>query len=392
MFNIKVVIGANYGDEGKGQMTDCFCNQAIKKDENCLVVCANGGAQRGHTVITPEGIRHVFHHFGSGTLCGADTYLPEHFILNPIFFNQELIELNKKGIKPKVYINNHCKVTTPFDMIANQLIEQSRGENRNGSCGAGIWETVLRYQTIAPYNYSCINKDFLRSLRDTYFLKRLEECGIRHIPEDYAEIYYSDKLIDNYINDFYKMMDCCEIVRDDKKILTKYQNIVFENGQGLRLDGKYGRHSTPSNTGLFNINTLLNMFDKKEIEIEVCYVTRSYMTRHGAGPFDTECTKEEINSNIVEETNVYNEFQGKFRYGKITVPSSLAIIAQDYEKLTSTGTISLAITHLNETDNKMIGSSKNFDPKALKAAFDRLYLSDGKTRESIKIWSEENEK
>ena len=47
---------------------------------------------------------------------------------------------------------------------------------------------------------------------------------------------------------------------------------------------------------------------------------------------------------------------------------------------------------LNETDNKMIGSSKNFDPKALKAAFDRLYLSDGKTRESIKIWSEENEK
>ena len=62
MKNVKVVIGANFGDEGKGLMTDYFAAQAVENKESCLVVLHNGGAQRGHTVVTPEGYRHVFHH------------------------------------------------------------------------------------------------------------------------------------------------------------------------------------------------------------------------------------------------------------------------------------------------------------------------------------------
>ena len=59
---IKIVIGANFGDEGKGLITDFF--------SYCLptlVVMSNGGAQRGHTVDTADGKHHVFKHFGSGT-------------------------------------------------------------------------------------------------------------------------------------------------------------------------------------------------------------------------------------------------------------------------------------------------------------------------------------
>ena len=88
MKNVKVVIGANFGDEGKGLMTDYFAGQARDKGETCLVVCSNGGAQRGHTVrVTTEeqsesDIRHVFHHFGSGALEGAATYLPHFYIVN----------------------------------------------------------------------------------------------------------------------------------------------------------------------------------------------------------------------------------------------------------------------------------------------------------------------
>ena len=66
MKNVKIVIGASFGDEGKGLMTDYFASEAAKRRENCLVICSNGGAQRGHTVTTPDGRRHVFHHFGSG--------------------------------------------------------------------------------------------------------------------------------------------------------------------------------------------------------------------------------------------------------------------------------------------------------------------------------------
>lgn len=75
MKTAKIVIGANFGDEGKGLMTDYFANEAKKQGKSCLVVCHNGGSQRGHTVVSPSGIRHVFHHFGSGSFEGADTYL-----------------------------------------------------------------------------------------------------------------------------------------------------------------------------------------------------------------------------------------------------------------------------------------------------------------------------
>ena len=84
-----VVIGANYGDEGKGLMTDFLCRQHSAD----LVVRFNGGAQAGHTVVTPEGERHVFHHIGSGYFAGVPTYLSKFFVSNPVLFKQEYQEL-----------------------------------------------------------------------------------------------------------------------------------------------------------------------------------------------------------------------------------------------------------------------------------------------------------
>ena len=54
MENVKIVIGANFGDEGKGLMTDYFSYEAKKNKKSCVVVCHNGGAQKGHTVVTKE--------------------------------------------------------------------------------------------------------------------------------------------------------------------------------------------------------------------------------------------------------------------------------------------------------------------------------------------------
>ena len=119
MQKVKVVIGANFGDEGKGMITDFFAAEAELKDEKVLVICSNGGAQRGHTVKSPSGMRHVFHHFGSGTFAGADTWLPGYFILNPMIFMNEYEELLKD--MGKIYLNPDSPVTTPYDMIINQM-------------------------------------------------------------------------------------------------------------------------------------------------------------------------------------------------------------------------------------------------------------------------------
>ena len=75
---VKVVIGANFGDEGKGLMADYFCSK-LSKNGSVLNIRFNGGAQAGHTVVVPaygKPKRHVFSHFGAGSFVkNTDTYL-----------------------------------------------------------------------------------------------------------------------------------------------------------------------------------------------------------------------------------------------------------------------------------------------------------------------------
>src|SRR5512145_1535019 len=84
------ILGANFGDEGKGLMTDCF---AARAPSRTLVVRTNGGAQAGHTVVTPSGRRHVFSHVGSGALSGAPTLLSRFFVSSPLLLEKEWPDL-----------------------------------------------------------------------------------------------------------------------------------------------------------------------------------------------------------------------------------------------------------------------------------------------------------
>ena len=132
------VIGANFGDEGKGLMTDLFC----RTGGSVINIRSNGGAQAGHTVCTSDGRRHVFSHIGSGSFAGADTYLSGYFILNPMLFSKEAAVLGKDT--GNIFIDRHCIVTLPCDMLINQFVETARGKSRHGSCGVGIFETIVR--------------------------------------------------------------------------------------------------------------------------------------------------------------------------------------------------------------------------------------------------------
>ena len=387
MTNVKVVIGSNHGDEGKGLMADYFCNEAIKRKGECVVVCSNGGAQRGHTVTTPDGIRHVFHHFGSGTLVGADTYLSEDFILNPMVFRKEYEELRSLGVKPLVYRNRNCRWTTPFDMIINQITEEHRGENKHGSCGLGIWETICRNSPVRIDDFRDFQllKQHLHDIRTLCVHLRLKELHIEDIDYEWKKIIYSDALIDKYVDDFIFMVNhtfsCC----DD--MLEEYEEIVFENGQGLLLDQNiegYGEHTTPSNTGIKNpAKIILGVIP--EAKVEVCYVTRTYLTRHGAGRLDGECDVRDINPLIYDETNVPNIHQGAIRYGKIDVEELVDRVEDDFtDWALDDWTCSLAITHCNETGWNFATKYGKIDVNSEKS-FKKVYLSDGKTRKSIKI-------
>lgn len=377
---IKVVIGANFGDEGKGLMTDYFCHQSTLRGEKTLVVLHNGGAQRGHTVVKPDGKRHVFHHFGSGTFAGADTYFSEEFILNPIIFRQEWEELESTKAIPKVYVNHTCRVTTPFDMILNQIIEESRDNARHGSCGMGIHETMIRDVCNYPIEMWFDSSDeakryYLKEIRN-YLSERLLDFGINKIPDNWKEIVNSDLLIENFISELNFMGRNISIRFD--RFIEYYDCVVFENGQGLLLDQNntaYYPHLTPSNTGIKNSLKIIAEMRCK-LDIEVCYVTRTYLTRHGAGRLDGECDKQEINPDMQDLTNVPNPYQGTLRYAKLIEKSLEERILKDFEPARKYGAkLSLAITHENEYDYVFSNTFKK--------NFDYIYYSDGETRESV---------
>ena len=176
MQNVKLIIGANYGDEGKGLATDFFGAQAADSF-GTINVLTNGGPQRGHTVELADGRRHVFKHFGAASFRGAASYFAEQFIVNPMEFMREYDDLRAVHAAPETYMNPRCRFSTPWDMLTNQLFLEKNG--LHNSCGFGIWETVLRYQKgfgISFGAFAAMNREdriaYLRRLRDGYFADR----------------------------------------------------------------------------------------------------------------------------------------------------------------------------------------------------------------------------
>ncbi len=392
MTDIKVVVGANFGDEGKGLMTDYFCHNATSKNKTCIVVMSNGGAQRGHTVNLLDGKKHVFNHFGSGTLVGADTYCPSEYILNPMQFVKELEDLQQLLIRrPVVYVETLCRWSTPYDMIINQIVEAARGDKKHGSCGMGIWETVYRWSvqpdlyTIYEFNKlpDMMKINHLKRIRDEWLPRRLKEHGVIDVPSEWKDIVASDFLILNFIEDV--RVFCANTTRVCRPILNTYDTVVFESGQGLLLDENmtfYGDNTTPSNTGIHNACKRINtQFD--EANVEFCYVTRTYMTRHGVGRFVTECDKASINPTMFDETNITNPFQDNLRYGELHIGNLKQRVENNLlnaANLKFNYTANIAVTHTNE---------HQFDYSQLRTKIiDGVYTSDTRTRESVKIFTE----
>lgn len=230
-------------------------------------------------------------------------------------------------------------LTTPFDMIANQIIEENRGKHKHGSCGMGIYETIRRYKA------GVTDSDY--GIRD-YYLDRLTDRGIA-ISDEWMKIILDDRIFEHWLEDFNFMCEKSEIESNDE-FLKKFDNIVFEAGQGLLLDQnnkEYFPHLTPSNTGIKNAKKIIERIDwGDEINIETCYVSRTYLTRHGAGDFLTECDKEAINANMCDKTNVPNQFQDTLRYGLLILHELYCRCAKDVGEFGNVK--SLALTHCNE--------------------------------------------
>lgn len=325
----RIVIGANFGDEGKGLLTDYLCAQGAG-----VVVRFNGGAQAGHTVVTPDQERHVFHHFGSGSLCGVPTFLSQFFVCNPILFFKELDTLIALGFRPDVYAHPDCCVTTLWDMIINQFREEERGGKRHGSCGVGFHETITR----------SIVKELKITMGDLW-------NGGKRLPQQLEEIagkfftYRTKGVFQNPEESIQKFIEICTRFADYVNPLGigQCKDPVFEGAQGLLLDQdnkEFFPHVTHSKTGMENVNILCAQAGITEKEIY--YVSRSYLTRHGAGRLPGEDGMLDYEDN----TNHPNQFQGEIRFA----PLDTVKLQQRCAKDAGSNGFKLVLTHCDQKE------------------------------------------
>lgn len=360
--NLTAIIGANYGDEGKGLAT-AFLSSGLKRP---LFVLTNGGAQRGHTMESMFGLRHVFHHFASTTIERQHVWFPMQFCVNPIIFSSELTELHSLHLYPRVYCHQEAPVTTPYDMIVNQVMELDRGDNRHGSTGMGVFVTTQRHKEV-PLTFKDVKegktKEKIKSIKE-WCWKALENCSITL---DYVLLFRRESLLDRWLEDVELMRSSCTMA--DEGLLRSYDDVVFENAQGLLLSSDPDNpHTTPSRTGADNIVDIVKAADVSIDRAEVCYVTRSYMTRHGAGPFPTECPKEMINPSMVDLTNQPNQWQGTLRYGTLDLEKLNDRTNEDFSRICFPAIKSVMLTHANECrvdttrirDLRYVSSDKRF--------------------------------
>lgn len=314
MKTAKIVVGSCYGDEGKGLMVDYLSNISPNRGET-LVIRYNGGAQAGHTVVTPEGKRHVFGHLGAGTLAGVATYLGPAFITNPLLFNEEYERLPPST----TMVYPQARMTLPSDMLTNQLIENHR-TSRHGSCGVGIFETVRRYRhgtTPSILSFAKMTYHELKSAMDDakeYSRKRLAELGVQLSSGE--EMLFDICAADRFQRSLDTMSS--RVLYPEISALKHFKHLIFEGAQGLLLNERYGEmpYLTPSNPGATSPIVMCKSLDVKMADI--IYTTRAYLTRHGNGPMPNESTASVLGIiNNAAETNTTNQYQGELRYAPL---------------------------------------------------------------------------
>lgn len=294
MKQTSIVLGTQYGDEGKGNVT----NWLVKNVPNSVVVRFNGGHQAGHTVYKGQ-VRHTFSSFGSGTLNDVPTFWSRYCTIYPIGFNREWEILNNLEHQPKIYVDPLCPVTTPFDLAAGRVEES---DNRHGSCGVGFGKTIWRHETL-DHSYRIFAKD----LKYEWILRQ----KLANLCNFFGG---NTNTIDNFVANCKLMSDKIELCGEH--ILNEFDNVVFEGSQGILLDREHGIFPNVTRSHTTSKNAI-EIIDRNNLPTPtIYYVARCHQTRHGNGPMEGEDLIEMKPHlvNIENETNVSNQWQGEFRY------------------------------------------------------------------------------
>ena len=271
-----VVVGSQWGDEGKGKITDYLAQKAD------LVVRYSGGNNAGHTIVY-EGKKFALRLIPSGIFTAGEVIMGNGMVINPKAFLEEVSYLNDAGINTgKIHISDRAHVILPYHIKIDALEEKLRGESAIGTTGRGIGPAYVdKYDRCGIRIGEFVNEEI--------FKKRIHQV-IEFKKQLYPQLNVdADSIFEEYKEYAKKIKPLvCDTGALLDEALLNHKKVLFEGAQGAMLDIDYGTYpfvtsSNPGANGVCAGASIGPLYIN-----EVIGIVKAYTTRVGAGAFPTE--------------------------------------------------------------------------------------------------------
>ena len=303
--SVTAIIGAQWGDEGKGKIVDLLATSAK------AVVRFSGGDNAGHTVINPYG-EFKLHIVPSGIFnAGAICIIGNGVAINPVILLEEIENLQKHGVDTShLFISDRAHLIMPYHTLMDGLEEEQRGKGAIGTTRKGIGPVFAdKIARLGIRTCDLLNKKEFRSrLASILEPKNAILTKIYNAPPlSLEEIYEQYCSYGERLAPFIR--DTGQIVRD---MISQKQPIILEGAQGTMLDPDFGTYPyVTSSSPLAAAGSIGAGISPKQID-QIIGVFKAYTTRVGGGPMPTEL-KDKTGEFIRERAHEYGATTGRPR-------------------------------------------------------------------------------
>ena len=275
---IKTIIGAQWGDEGKGKVTDY-----LAEDSN-LVVRSQGGNNAGHTIVV-DGKKHKLHLLPSGILRkNMINVIGNGVVVNPDVLLRELGNLG--DVRGQLFISDRAHIIMPYHTLLDGGEESSKGNSKIGTTGNGIGPCYSDKASRLGVRMGDL-------LDDATILERLNKA----LPRNKALLSHYGVENDLTVD---VLFDMCkrwrnklkDMITDTSLLINNHvvdgANVLLEGAQGVHIDIEYGTYPFVTSSSPTTSGAALGSGIAPNKISEVVGVTKAYLTRVGSGPFPTE--------------------------------------------------------------------------------------------------------
>ncbi|MCK6620076.1 MAG: adenylosuccinate synthase [Calditrichaceae bacterium] len=282
--SVVIVVGAQWGDEGKGKIVD------LLSENFDMVARYQGGANAGHTVIIHDK-KYVLHLIPSGILHPhAECVIGNGVVIDPLALLEEIRLLESEGIKVqgRLWISQKAHLIMPYHKLLDTASEEKEGAQKIGTTGRGIGPAYVDkadrkgIRIVDLLDRELFEQKLRRNLTEkNEVLNKIYgklPLDVESIVREYLEF---DRLIDPYIKDVSVYLS---------NAIEEGKSVLLEGAQGTLLDVDHGTYPFVTSSNPVSGGACIGVGIGPTRITEVMGVMKAYTTRVGAGPFPTELT------------------------------------------------------------------------------------------------------